>query len=264
MTGDADGPATAPGDLRANTSFDMGNGCGKFDYGYSRGTNAVATPGVTPEGQASSVNPKCKATASAYRRARVRRARRGARFDIATRTGARFRVDVFQVSTGRRVIGRRLVARFRNARRAFTWNGRGQGRRRVRDGYFIARVSAAGQVRRFVLRRARGRISVRGAYDRRTQCSLVRTFRASLPAFGGRLGRPVTVSYLVDARATVSISILRGKKVVRRIGTRTRDANHTYRQRLTALRLPRGDLRIVLNAKAGNRTQTSKITVRRL
>ena len=34
MSGAADGPATSDGDLTGNVQFDMGEGCGTFDYGY--------------------------------------------------------------------------------------------------------------------------------------------------------------------------------------------------------------------------------------
>lgn len=44
MTGDADGPATADGDLSGTVSFTMGQGCGTFDYGYDAG---APSPGNT-------------------------------------------------------------------------------------------------------------------------------------------------------------------------------------------------------------------------
>src|SRR6185436_3411596 len=149
----------------------------------SRSTQ-VDTPGVTPIGEANTALPGCKARASAYRRVRALRARRGVRFSVAPRRGT-FRVDVFEASRGRSVVrAQRLVARFRGRRKAFTWDGRGQGGRRIRDGYLTARVvstrpAGGSEVKRFALRRLHGRYAVRSAYDRTSQCGLLRFFRAS-------------------------------------------------------------------------------------
>ena len=50
------------------------------------------------------------------------------------------RIDVFQQSIGRRVVGERLVARFKNAKAAFRWNGRANRKgQKVRDGIFMVR-----------------------------------------------------------------------------------------------------------------------------
>ena len=43
MTGTADGPATSDGDLTGDVSFDMGDGCGEFDYGYAPTAPAANT-----------------------------------------------------------------------------------------------------------------------------------------------------------------------------------------------------------------------------
>ena len=67
-----------------------------------------------------------------------RRARRAVAF--SKRVSQRVNVDVFQVTAGRKVIGERLVARFRNKARSFTWNGRSKGKR-VKPGFFFARYS---------------------------------------------------------------------------------------------------------------------------
>jgi immune inhibitor A len=273
LTGDSPGPETAPGDLKGNVNFDMGKGCAKFDYGYQRGSNAVSVPGVTPAGEGGSKGggpAACKATASQFKRApKLRRARRGVRFTLARRSKAqRFRVDVFEVSKPRRVIGQRLIARFRNRKRSFTWNGRGQGGRRLVDGLYVVRVVArTGQrieSRRIALVRSKGRFRVRKAFDVRSQCGLVRAFRATLPVLGGRTERPLDVRYRLGAKSRVSIAIVRGKKLVRRLRTTTRAANRTYKVRLTALKLPRGELTIILNAKSGNHAAKRTLAARRL
>ncbi|HEX8122507.1 MAG TPA: immune inhibitor A domain-containing protein [Solirubrobacteraceae bacterium] len=273
LVGDGVGPTTAPGDLKGNVNFDMGKGCAKFDYGYGRGSNAVSVPGVTPAGESGSKGggpTACKATAGQFKRApRLKRARRGVRFTLAPRSKAqRFRVDVFEVSKPKRVIGQRLVARFRNRKRSFTWNGRGQGDRRLVDGLYVVRVVArTGQrteSRRIALVRSKARFRVRRAFDVRSTCGIIRAFRATLPVLGGRTERPLDVRYRLGAKSRVSIAIVRGKKVVRRLRTTTRSAGRTYKVRLTALKLPKGELKVILNAKSGNVAAKRVLAARKL
>ena len=265
LTGDSPGPSSAPGDLKGNVDFDMGNGCAAFDYGYGKGSNAVSVPGVTATAASA-----CKATASVFKRTPAARgSKRGVRFTLARRTKAqRFRVDVFQASTTRRVLGQRLVARFRNSSKSFTWNGRGQGGRRLRDGMYIARIASTvgkrTQVQRITLRRSNGRFTTRPSFDRSSSCGVVRRFYATRPAFGGRTGRPLDIRYRLGAPSRVSITVLRGKKVLRRFSPATRRANRTYKQRITALKLPKGELKMIISAKAGNRSSSMTLAARRL
>lgn len=204
------------------------------------------------------------AARSAYKRVRLRRRGRGLRVDVATAARQRFRLDVFS--------GKRLVARFRNRSKAFTWNGRGQGRRKVRDGYYVVRVTATrtggkADVRRFAVVRRHGRYTVRPAIESVSLCGLVRSFRAVRPTFGGRTGRPLDLSYTLAARGSVSLTVIRGRKkpqVVRSFKAHDRVAGRAFKQRITALRLPKGDLRFVLRVKAGNASVVRTITARRL
>ena len=45
MSGTDVGPSTAPGNLKGNVTFDMGAGCGSFDYGYLDASGNPTTPG---------------------------------------------------------------------------------------------------------------------------------------------------------------------------------------------------------------------------
>lgn len=61
MTGNSDGPTTSDGDLTGDVAFDMGDGCGAFDYGYgdpapgpentAPTAAATATPDRAPAGR---------------------------------------------------------------------------------------------------------------------------------------------------------------------------------------------------------------------
>src|SRR3954453_3206106 len=90
MAADANGPQAAPGDLTGDVAFTLGDGCAKFDYGYGRGTNKVATPGVTPAAAAAGKVSTACAARSAYKRVKLRRRGRGLRLDVATSARQRF------------------------------------------------------------------------------------------------------------------------------------------------------------------------------
>jgi hypothetical protein len=113
--------------------------------------------------------------------------------------------------------------------------------------------------KRIVLRRAHGRFSVRGPFRRTSPCGIVRRFALSSPVFGAK---GVAAAYRLSAKAQVAITVLRGRKVVRRYSPRTRAAGKTYRLRLKARR--RGEYTIVLQAKSGNRVVRARLVSRRV
>jgi len=179
-------------------------------------------------------------------------------------------VDVFQQSIGRRVIGERLVARFTGRSRSFAWDGRAnRAGRRVTDGYYLVRyriATARGQadVRRMVLRRVRGRFTARPSSYRRVSCGLLTAFKLERPVFGGRSNRPLNVSFRLASEATVTITVRRGARVVRRF-TQRRRGQTLHRLRLPAEGLARGDYRVELSARTpAGRSVVAALTSRRL
>ena len=62
----------------------------------------------------------------------------------------------------------------------------------------------------------------------------------------------------------MSVTVLRGSRVVKNFGARTAAANRTYRLSLPARRLARGDYKVRLVARAGSETVTSTLVSRRL
>ena len=148
-------------------------------------------------------------------------------------------VDVFQQSRGRRVVGERLVARFTGRSRAVRWNGRAnRAGRRVTDGYYFARFrmrTATGtETRRITLQRSDGRFARRPGFYRRATCDLLPSYKLERPVFGGTTARPLRIAYRVARRARVSVTVLRGKRVVKRFAARTAPAARTQRLRLPA------------------------------
>jgi len=176
-----------------------------------------------------------------------------------------FDVAVFRQSRGRTVLGNRRVARFRRRRAAFTWSGR-----RAGDGVHLVRVSmrlpnGRTDTRRLVVERRRGRFRTRPDSYRRESCGLLSSFKLERPVFGGRGNRALGIAYRTAREATVTVDVLRGRRVVRRFRAGTRSARRTHRLRLASERIGRGDVRIRLTARARGRAPvTATLVARRL
>jgi 3',5'-cyclic AMP phosphodiesterase CpdA len=229
-----------------------------------------ATPGATPTpGPTYQLpEPACERGAAFTRvTARPRGRRVSMSFALAPGAGLA-RVDVFQSSTGRRVLGERLVARFTRRGRSFGFRRSNRGRP-LRDGLYFVRFSAAdalgvSDVRRFVLRRFRGRWSRRPAFEKRASCSLVNRYKLERPAFGGTTRRGLRAAFSLRRAATVRIDVLRGRKVVKRLRSVRRSAGRTHRVRVDRGLRRRGDYRIRLTAGRGSSRVVRVLVSRRL
>ena len=183
------------------------------------------------------------------------------------------RVDVFRVSEGRRVIKERLVARFANQSRSFTWNGRANGggsKRGAGAGYYFVRYEMVSggrriDVRRIVLRRSSGGFSRRPDHYRRDTCDLLRKFKLERPVFGGPTNVKLKAAYQLTAEARVTLTISKGGKVVKRFKTARRAGGRTYRITLPARGRTTGDYRVRLRAVGpGDQRVNAVLTSRRL
>ncbi|HEX8103143.1 MAG TPA: hypothetical protein VF533_11045 [Solirubrobacteraceae bacterium] len=192
--------------------------------------------------------------------------------DFTRRAKLPVRVDVFRVSRGRRVIRERLVARFERRTGSFVWDGRatrgGHGRTGAGE-YFVRLTMLRGReaydTRRIVLARdARGRFSPRPSHYRRAGCGLLRAFKLERPVFGGVRRAALAGSYRLAARGRVTVTVLRGSRVVKRYRTVERRAGRTFRFRLPARGLRRGDYTVRLLAQSGEDQVAATVTARRL
>jgi hypothetical protein len=194
---------------------------------------------------------------------------RGRRADLrfARKNSAPVSVDVFQSAVGRRVIGERLVARFKNRKRGFTWNGRANRKgRHVRDGELFVRFKTGGgrgEVRRVALRRRGGRLSRRPGFQRRDTCDLLTSYKLQRPAFGGRTGRPLGIMFRLSRAGTARLRVTRGAHTVKTYARRVR-ANRTQRIRLSARGLARGDYRFRLVVRSGRSVTRATLVAARL
>ena len=208
----------------------------------------------TPGGGATAPGRTCT-PAAGLKSASVRpRGRRGATLAFRRRLARPVDVDVFQTSIGRRVIGERLVARFDDRSRSISWNGRAnRPGRQVRDGSLFVRyrmrLPGGGlDVRRVVLRRDGGRLTVRPTHHRSDGCGIVRSAKLERPVFGGRTNRALGIAVRLNRAARVQVTILRGTRVVRRYAARSLPAARTLRLRFDSEGRPRGDYRVRVEA----------------
>lgn len=205
-----------------------------------------------------------------FTRAGITPTGRGARFAFTRRITAKATVSVFQVSAGRRIVTERLVARFPNRALSFTWNGRATVRgRRVVDGVYLVRYAVGSgrtaDTRRFVLERRGGRFVRRKDSYRRATCDVLPSFKLERPVFGGPRNRALNLSFRLSRAAKVTVTVLRGTKVIKRFDPTRRTANRTVRLTLPSRRLARGVYTVRISvAVKGARTVTSTLATRRL
>ena len=171
------------------------------------------------------------------------------RLAFTRRRAGAVKIEVFQVSQGRRIVTERRVARFT---KPATWSGKGP------DGYYFARFTMAGRdVRRIVLRKQGGTFRKVARHYRRGDCELLRSFKLRRPVFGGRQGTPLRVAYRLTRAARATITITRGKRVVARRTTNSA-GGRTYRLAF------RPSARGVYRVKIAVGTVTSTLTAKKL
>ena len=195
--------------------------------------------------------------------------RGGVRFDFRRRAQQPVTVDVFRQSRGRRIVGERLVRRFSNRTKGFTWNGRDRKGRRVGNGFYFARfqmkTSRAIDTVRVTLGRSAGRFGPRRSFYRRDSCGTVGKFKLSRPVFGGTRTRPLGIAFRLNQAARVQVTVTnRRERTVRRYSARNLAAGRTQRLSLPARGLARGDYRVKLSITRGGRTTTQTLTAHRL
>ena len=221
---------------------------------------ADSGPGGGPAG-----GPVACASTAGFKKTGVKPKGRRLRFRFKRFVDRPVAVDVFQVSRGRKPLPNNRVAKFRKKTSSFRWNGKGaQG-----DGIYFVRYrvrGAAGKIdtRRHVVQRRNGKWRKRPPHFRRGSCDLVPSFKLTFPTFGGTTNRTLGISYRLSTKARVSVTVKRGKQVVRKYRTVRRKAGKRFVLRLPAAGLARGDYRVKLVAKAGKRKVRSKLVARRL
>ena len=119
--------------------------------------------------------------------------------------------------------------------------------------------------RRFALRRAKGKLAKRPDYYGKATCNVLSAFKLERPAFGGRTNRPLNIAFRLRRSARSAVTVYRGKKVVSKLGTKSRKRNVTYRVKLGAKNLKVGDYRVQLTiTEKGKKALRTSLTSRRI
>lgn len=234
---------------------------------YSDGNSGFYTlrmdPAVWPFPQETGAGG-CVATRG-IRSASVAAAGRGLRFGLSRLQRHPVRVDVLRVSDGRRVLGERRVASFARRSGSFRW-----ARGRLAPGVYVARFvmkdgSRTVDTRHVVFERTRtGRVRTRPSHRRAETCGLLRSAKIDRPVFGGPGRAPLRLSYRTTKDAEVTVTVLRGGKVVRTVRAARATAGRTVRVALPASAIGRGDVRVRVRAVSGDDQAVVTLGARRL
>lgn len=200
--------------------------------------------------------------AAGLRAARATPSGRGARLRFARTGPGTVDIDVFQVSRGRTVTRYTMVGHWVNRSRAVAWRPR-----RLSDGFYVVRYRLRGSVpdaRRVVLERRGGRFFTRPAIGLRPRCGVVRRFEVNKPVFGGRTGASLRLRLTLNRRARVTVDLLRGSRVVRRVARRSLARNRAEKFVVGASGLRPGRYTVRVTAGAGRDPDLARLSARRL
>lgn len=229
---------------------DAGGGC----------ADALAAPGAPGVERRLDCRTACKASAG-LRSAAARPSGRGLRLSFRRGSRRPVRVDIYRLTSGRRIIRNRRVVTFRRRGAPFSWSGRVRGRR-VGPGYFEARFRSGRDVRRVAVRRRAGRFVRLAAFERKPSCDGLSALRLGGPAFGGRGRQRLGIVYRLSQPGRVGIVVKRGRRTIKRFKARRRSPGKTYRLRLRPR--VRGNVRVTLTARLNGRTVRSRLVARGL
>ena len=118
--------------------------------------------------------------------------------------------------------------------------------------------------RRLDRQRSGGRWSARPAHYGREGCTLLRSYKLRAP--GVRRHGPEVAGHLLPAArpARVTVTVRRGKKVVRRYKAATKAPGRTHRLRFAQKKRARGDYKVTVRAQRSGSTVQRTLTSRKL
>jgi hypothetical protein len=233
------------------------------------------TSGSGGSGSSGNGGPGGPGTASAacvdsrsFRKAAVRSRGKGLRFSFKRRGTSPVRVDLFQVSKGRRVLREHLVGRF-TSRRAINWNGKKVAHFAPTDGYYFARFRVKAptgffEFKRVALKRKNGHWTKQRQFFRTAGCGLVRQYKLSRMVFGGSNGRRLGASVLLARSTRVVVTMSHGKKTVARKTLKRAPAGKVVRLKFPKKGLKKGLYRVTIVAGRGKSAVRAKLYSRRI
>ena len=228
------------------------------------------TAGAGAIGGAGSGATACIASRG-FRSAKVKsRGRKGLRFSFKRSGNAPVRVDLFQISKGRRILRERLIGRF-TSRKAISWNGNKRGRFAPTDGYYFARFrvkapSGFTEYKRIALKRKNGRWTKQRRFYGTETCGLLRHAKLTRAVFGGSNGTRLSVSWLLSRRAPVEVTVKKvgTAKPVATYSLKSSKAGKVVRRTVKKASLARGLYEVTVVAGKGKSARRSTMWSRKL
>jgi hypothetical protein len=225
--------------------------------------DVVPTPGATPGTNGKGPNVPACASAAGFNKASISPKGKSVKFTVDRREKKPFSVEVFQQTQGRKVIGNRLVARFKGKKKSFAWNGKDRKGRRLSAGNYFVRFkmktsNGATDTRRATLAFKGGRFKNAPDFYQRVDCGIYKSLKLSSSAFGGTTNAPLGIAYklAVPAKA-VTIKVSVGSKVIKTF-TGGGEVEKTYRFKLPAKAVKRGKVaKVVVTADRPGQATTS-------
>jgi hypothetical protein len=233
----------------------------KVTKGSTRGSTGGSKGGGSKNGAGGVCAPR------AIRSLRVRMFRGGLRIVVGRRGSAAVRVELFAITSGRRIVRDRRVARIVSRSGTITLSKRAV--RRLPAGVLIGTVTASNprggrETRTIVLQRRGPGVVVGKAFVRPASCGLLRNFALSNPVFGGVREAPLKVTYRVGERARILISVTRGKRLVLRSRAVARPGR-TLNLLLSSRRFRRrGEYVVTITVRGAKRTVRASLRARRI
>jgi hypothetical protein len=207
--------------------------------------DVIPTPGATPgTNGAQPKGPAC-ASAAGFKKAGVAPKGKKVAFKVSLRQKRGFNVDVFQQSQGKKVVDNRLVARFKNKKKSFTWNGKDIKGRKLSAGNYFVRFSmktSSGVTdnRRATLALTGSKFKKAPDFYQRIDCGAFQSLKLSSSAFGGRTKAPLGIAYKLAIQVQdVKIDVKVGAKTVKTF-TGGGEPNKTFRFKVPAAAVTAG------------------------
>ena len=182
----------------------------------------------------------------------------GLRLRAVGKKNGRAAVAVYRYTSGTKVIKPKRVVSFGDARRTHAIKGG-----KLADGWYAVQAKSSGtgvdpSVRSNTFHVVDGRFHRRADFYGRDGCGDVRSFRLSSPVFGGAGSAPLRIGYRTGRAGRVTVTLLRGRRTVKRLGAVDAAAARTYRLRLSSKGLKPGAYRVKLTLAGadGNTVRT--------
>jgi PKD repeat protein len=176
---------------------------------------------------------------------------KGLEFAFQRNSNNPVKINVFRASDGRKAKSPKRVAKF-EATESFAWKGK-----RLPKGDYYVTVTALNpnsqqDTRTFAFTRKGSKFKAAKAFTRTDSCELVSLFRLGGPVFGGKT--PLRIAFATTQPTKVTITLLRGKKVAKRITRNVTAANRVNRVNVKPKKLRKGAYTVRLSA--GSQTES--------